>query len=68
MDTVTAREYTYLFRVKDPSTMSFGFGSGVGDIIAISQLAVKVYTAYKDAPNEYNNIAEEIKSLGSIIN
>ena len=46
--------------------MSFGFGSGVGDIIAISQLAVKVYTAYKDTPNEYNNIAEEIKSLGSI--
>ena len=45
--------------------MNFGFG--VGDIVAISQLAAKVYTRYKDAPNDYKNIAEEVKSLQIII-
>lgn len=48
--------------------MSFGFsGFSVGDIVAISALAVKVYTAYKDAPNEYKNITKEVKSLNIII-
>ena len=46
--------------------MSFGYG--VGDFIAISALAAKVYTAYKDAPSDYKNIAEEVKSLQGIIN
>ena len=45
--------------------MSFGFG--VGDIMAISGLALKVYTAYKDAPDDYRNIADEVKSLHIII-
>ena len=45
--------------------MSFGFG--VGDIMAISELALKVYTAYKDAPDDYRNIADEVKSLHIII-
>ena len=44
------------------------FGWGVGDIIAISQLAVKVYTAYKDAPDDYRNISDEVESLQIIIN
>ena len=43
------------------------FGWGVGDIIAISQLATKVYAAYKDAPKNYRNISEEVKSLEIII-
>ena len=46
--------------------MNFGFG--VGDIMAISKLASKVYTAYKDAPNDYKHVAEEVKSLQIIIN
>ena len=46
--------------------MSLGWG--VGDIIAISKLAAKVITAYKDAPSDYKNIAEEVKSLQIIIN
>ena len=46
--------------------MSFGYG--VGDIMAISGLAIKVYTAYKDAPDDYRNIADEVKSLHIIIN
>ena len=46
--------------------MSFGWG--VGDIIAISRLAVKVYTAYKDAPDNYKHIAEEVNSLQVMIN
>ena len=44
------------------------FGTSVGDILAISKLAAKVYRAYKDAPNDYKNIAEEVKSLQGIIN
>ena len=46
--------------------MSFGYG--VGDVLAISGLAVKVYTAYKDAPDDYRNISDEVKSLDIIIN
>ena len=40
----------------------------MGDIMAISKLAAKVFTAYKDAPNDYKNITEEVKSLQGIIN
>ena len=46
--------------------MSFGYG--VGDIMAISRLAFKVYTACKDAPDDYRNISDEVKSLHIIIN
>ena len=46
--------------------MSFGFG--VGDIMAISGLALQVYTAYKDAPDDYRNISDEVNSLRIIIN
>ena len=46
--------------------MSFGWG--VGDILAISRLAVKVYTAYKDAPDDYRHISDEVKSLQIIVN
>ena len=45
--------------------MSFGYG--VGDIMAISGLAIKVCTAYKDAPADYRNIADEVNSLHIII-
>ena len=40
----------------------------MGDIMAVSRLALKVYTAYKDAPDDYRNIADEVKSLHIIIN
>ena len=43
-------------------------GWGVGDIISISKLAAKVYTAYKDAPSDYKHVAEEVNSLQSLIN
>ena len=43
------------------------FGCGAGDILAISQLAEKVYTAYRDAPGDYRNISDEVKSLHIII-
>ena len=43
--------------------MSFPFGVGVGDVLAVSTLALKVYTAYKEAPNELRNISDEINSL-----
>ena len=50
------------------NTNIMSFGYGVGDIMAISRLALKVYTAYKDAPDDYRNIADEVKSLHIIIN
>ena len=61
--------YSFVCLVQTTRTyleMSFGFG--VGDIIAISGLAVKVYTAYKDAPDDYRHISDEVKSLQIIIN
>ena len=42
--------------------MSLGYG--VGDVMAISRLAVKAYTA---TPDDYRNIADEVKSLHLII-
>ena len=46
--------------------MSFGYG--IGDFLAVSKLAWDVYTAYKDAPGDFRNISDEIKSLHIIIN
>ena len=45
--------------------MSFGYG--VGDVMAISRLAFKVYTTCKDAPDDYRDILDEVKSLHIII-
>ena len=46
--------------------MSFEFG--VGDFLAVSKLALDVYTAYKDAPEDFTNISGEIESLHIIVN
>ena len=46
--------------------MSFGYG--VGDVMAISRLAFKVYTTCKDAPDDYRDILDEVRSLHIIIN
>ena len=35
--------------------LAMSFGYGVGDIIAVSRLALKVYSAYKDAPDDYRS-------------
>ena len=43
------------------------FGWGVGDIITISGLAAQVYAAFKDAPDEYRHILDEVESLQIII-
>ena len=48
-------------------TMDFGLGWALSDIMAISSLAIKVYTAYRDAPGDYRNIADEVNSLRIII-
>ena len=36
--------------------------------MAISGLAVKVYIAYKDAPGDFSDISDEVKSFDIIIN
>ena len=43
------------------------FGFGVGDIIAISKLAVKLYTSYKDAPDLYRHISEEARAFQVLV-
>ena len=45
--------------------MSFGFG--VGDFLAVSKLALDVYTGYKDAPEDFRNISHEVKALHIIV-
>ena len=46
--------------------MSFGFG--VGDFLAVSNIAKGVYEACKDGPREYKEISREAKSMGYVIN
>ena len=46
--------------------MSFGFG--VGDFLTVSQLALRVYNAYKSAPDDFRNISDEINSLLNVVN
>ena len=40
----------------------------MGDIATISTLVTKVYTAYRDAPDNYRHISEEVRSLQILIN
>ena len=47
---------------------AMSLGCSVGDVMAISVLALKVHKAYKDAPGDYRNISDEVKSLHIIIN
>ena len=42
-------------------------GYAVGDVIAVSTLAWKVYKAYKDAPGEFQAMANEILSLHVVL-
>lgn len=42
-------------------------GWTVGDSITISSLAIKVYTAYQDGPEDYRHILEEIAALRNLI-
>ena len=39
----------------------------MGDIVAISGLALKVYTACRDARDDYRNISDEVKPLHIVI-
>ena len=38
-------------------------GIGVGDIVSIFKLVVRVHTVYKSAPDDYNHLSEDVKSL-----
>ena len=63
----TSLVYLYLvhYRAFDKSypIMDPRFGWGAGDIVTISKLAFQVYTAYKDAPDNYRQIFEEVNLL-----
>ena len=43
--------------------MSFGFG--IGDAIAITELIVKTYNAYKGAPKEVLQIGKDARGTGA---
>lgn len=43
------------------------FELGVGEFIALSGLAARVYTAYKYAPDDYRHISEELLTLKGLI-
>jgi hypothetical protein len=45
--------------------MSFGYG--VGDCLAVAQLAWKVYKSCRDAPESFGNIQVEVLSLHAVL-
>jgi hypothetical protein len=45
--------------------MSFGYG--VGDFLAVTQLAWNVYTGCKEAPKHFQDISSEVSSLHIIL-
>jgi len=62
--------YRYDLSYTTPIARNMSFGYGVGDFLGITKLAWKVYTAYKDykdAPEGFSNISDEIKSLHIIV-
>ena len=48
-----------------PDVRSFGYG--VGDCIAVGQLAWKVYKSCRDAPESFGNISMEVLSLHAVL-
>ena len=67
---LTGDIYRYDFSYTTPIPLNMSFGYGVGDFLAVTKLAWKVYTAYKDykdAPEGFSNISDEIKSLHIIV-
>lgn len=47
--------------------MSDGYSWDAGNFIAISSLAIKVYAAYKDAPDGHRHISDEVAALQILI-
>ena len=47
------------------ATMSFGFG--VGDFLPVGKLVWGVYSAYKDAPEQFRNFSQEILALHVVV-
>jgi len=42
--------------------------NSVGDFLGVAKLAWTVYNGYKDAPGDFKNLSDEIKSLHNIVN
>jgi len=42
--------------------------NSVGDFLGVAKLAWTVYNGYKDAPGDFQNLSDEIKSLHNIVN
>ena len=47
--------------------MPVSFGYGIGDILIVGKLVWDVYSAYKDAPEQFRNFSHEILSLHIVI-
>jgi hypothetical protein len=48
--------------------MSLPFGFGIGDIIAVSQLALKLWKSCKAAPQDFRNLCSEVSGLHTVLN
>jgi len=42
--------------------------NSVGDFLGVAKLACTVYNGYKDAPGDFKDLSDEIKSLHNIVN
>lgn len=54
-------------RVWGREQLGMSFRCAVADILATSKLAWDIYSVYKDTPDDFRNISDEIKSLHSIL-
>jgi len=53
--------------LEQPDNYSHLLDMSYDDLLAVSKLAWDVYTAYKDAPEDFRGISDEIKSLHFIV-
>ena len=60
-----ARQYAICLFIKYQDLMN-SFGTS-GSFIALSGLAIRVHIAYKDAPDGYRHISEEVEVLQTLI-
>ena len=49
------------------SIATMSFGCGIGDVVAVTQLAWKTYKRCKDAPESYRNISNDVSSMNMVL-
>jgi hypothetical protein len=49
------------------SAMSLPFGVGIGDVIAVTQLALNTWKSCRGAPQDFRNISGEVSGLHTVL-